>query len=189
MTTTYAKFAILYPVTLSSLVFGLVFVIAWTLFVQFIPIILIRVLFSLGGVFGILSFVRILRATRIVLDKPSQTVIVRKPSLFLVRRQRVIPFSYVGSIGIDYAPEVSGGGGPYGGGTTSEDVWKVSLDIGGSKTEVAHTTNKGDMLHLASEISKFIGRELVDNSAKPEISLTGFFRKVKGFFRKGSTEG
>lgn len=163
-----------------SLIFGLIFVIVWTLIVQIIPVILIRVLFSLAGVYGILAILRRLMAIRVVLDKPTQTVTIRKPSLFLVSRRRIIPFSYVRSVVIDYKPQVSGSGES----STLERAWKVSLNIGSEKFEIAHTTEKADMYYLASEISTFIGRELVDNSAGPEISFQRFFHKVKGFFRK-----
>lgn len=164
-----------------SLIFGLVFCFVWILLVQLIPGILFRVLFSLVGVYGILAILRMPMAIRVALDKPTQTVTIRKPSLFLVRRQRVIPFSYVSSVVIDYDPQPSGGHPQTG--TTWQDAWKVSLNIG-EKFEIAHTTDKEDMFYLASEIRRFIGRELVDNSAKPEVSLQRFFSKVKGFFRK-----
>lgn len=66
--------------------------------------------------------------------------------------------------------------------TTWQDAWKVSLDISGKQFKIDHGTKKADMFYLASGISGFIGRELVDNSAKP--TFEGLFRKVKGFFRK-----
>jgi len=164
-----------------GLIFGLAFVIVWSIIAQFIPIILIRVLFS---VFGILMGLLILRGflgSKIFIDKPTQTVTINKRSFFLASRQRVIPFSDVENVVIDYEQKTSMSG-PHGG-TTSYDAWKVSLDIG-EKVEIKNTTKKANMLYLASEISRFIGRELVDNSAKPESSFTGLFRKVKGFFRK-----
>ncbi len=65
-----------------SLIFGLVFVSVWTLLAQLFDIILFRVLFSLVGVYGILTILRMLMGTRVVLDKPTQTVTVRKPSRF-----------------------------------------------------------------------------------------------------------
>ena len=103
-------------------------------------------------------------AIKTVLDKPSQTVIRRKPSIFFFRRQRVIPFSNVSNVAIDYDPEVAGTSGVE---IWRDDAWKVSLVTGRKKFEIAHTMNKADMLHLANEISKFIEKELVDNSAKP----------------------
>lgn len=141
-----------------SLIFGLVLFIVWTIIAQFIPITLVRVLFSVVGVVGILFILRMFMAIRIVLDKPTQTVTIRKPSLFLVSRQRVIPFSYVRSVVIDYAPEVIVSN--LYRITMSQNSWKVSLNIGGNKFEIAHTTNKADMLYLASEISRFMGKEL-----------------------------
>ncbi len=164
--------------------FRFVFFIVWCIIVQIIPIIPIRILFSVAGVVGILATLRTLIGTRIVIDKLTQTVTISKRSFFLASRQRVILFSDIRSVVIDYEQQTSGGGaGSPHGVSTSYDAWKVSLDIG-EKVEIDDTTNKANMLHLASEISRFIGRELVDNSAKPENSFTGLFRKVKGFFRK-----
>lgn len=65
--------------------------------------------------------------------------------------------------------QVRGGGGPYDGGTTKFDTWEIYLVGVG---EIDHARNRAKMLHLASEISKFIGRELVDNSAKPGDRLS-----------------
>ena len=120
--------------------------------------------------------VQLHRATRIVLDRTTQTITIKQPSLFLVGRKNVIPFSDVSSIVIAYEPEDSG--------EVSVDAWDVWLSTGINKFMVAHTRNKEDMLHIADEISRFIGIELIDNSMKPDRSLTGLFRKVKGFFRK-----
>jgi len=162
-------------------IFGLAFVIIVIIIIaaQFLHVIL-------ASVVGILIGLLILRAVlsgKIVINKSTKTITINKRSFFLTSRQRVIPFSEVRNVVIDYLKITSSSGGPYGGGTTSRDAWKVSLDIGG-KVEIKHTTKKANMLHLASELSKFIGVELVDNSAKPESSSTGLFRKVKGFFRK-----
>ena len=151
----------------SSLILILVFYIVWILLVQFIPVIWVRVLLSLFTVYGILHILlELLVGNRIVLDKPTQTVTIREPSPLLVRKQRVVPFSNVSSVVIDYERWLAGGGAAVV--IWHVDVWKVSLDIG-EKFEIAHTVNEANMLHLANEISRFIGRELVDNSAKPEV--------------------
>ena len=160
-----------------SLILGLVFFTVWVIIAQLIPAILIRVLLSIFGVYQMLAILRMLRAIRIVLDKITQTVTISKPSLFLARRYRVIPFSYVSSVVIDCWLVTSGD-------SMAEAELKVSLNIGGEKFEIAQTTNNVSMRHLASEISTFTGKELIDNSAKPEISFQRFFHKVKGFFRK-----
>ena len=99
---------------------------------QSIPDILPRVLATVVLVYVILGFMCMFMPIRIVLDKPTQTVTVRKLSpFFLVSRKRVIPFSDVKSVVIVYAPEESGGGEHSTG--SSRDAWKVSLNIDGKK--------------------------------------------------------
>ena len=163
------------------LAFALVFFTFWTIVAQIIPIIWVRALFSVVGVVVILAILRALMGAKIVIDKLTQTVTISRPSFFLVSRQRVIPFSDVRSVVIDYKTLTSGGGDTV---ATWQDAWKVSLDISGKRFKIDHRTKKADMFYLASGISEFIGRELVDNSAKPEFTFEGLFGKVKGFFRK-----
>lgn len=155
--------------------FGFVFLIGWTIGVQFIPLIWMRVLFSAVGLVLIYIVLRSPIVTRIAIDKLTQTVTISDRSFFLVSRQLVIPFSAVSSVSITYKQKTGGGGGdPYGGGTTKYDTWEIF--VGSHKID--QSTNKAKMLHLTSEISKFIGRELVDNSAKPESGFRRFFRNV-----------
>ncbi len=165
-----------------GLIFGLVFGIALTFGAQFIPIILMRVLFSAVGVMVILLTLRALIGMRIVIDKPTQTVMIMDRSLFLTSRQRTIPFSEVQNVVLDYEAESSGGGEIRT--TTWHDAWKVSLDIGDKKLKIDYTTNEAKMFHLASDISSFIGTELEDNSAKPESPFGDLFGMGKGLFRK-----
>lgn len=147
-----------------SWTFGFGFLIVWTIIAQAIPIILVRVLFTVVGVVGILHTLRSLIGTKVVIDRFAQTITTNKRSFLLVSRQRVIPFSDVRTVVIDYEQKTYPGG--FHGGGTTRDAWKVYLDTA-KKTEIDHKANKANMLHLASEISKFIGTELVDNSAKP----------------------
>ncbi|MFC2067988.1 hypothetical protein ACFLTP_03135 [Chloroflexota bacterium] len=158
-------------------------IVGWVCIIAFIFVIIAfpwpliaRVLSSLVVIFLILNMVQLHRATSIALDRTTQTITIKQPSLFWVDRTNVIRFSDVGSIVIAYEPEDQG--------EVSYDAWDVWLSTGSNKFVVAHTSNKEDMLHLADEISRFIGTELEDKSARSESSSTGFFRKVKGFFRK-----
>ncbi len=160
-------------------IFGLAFVVIVIIIIaaQFFPVILASVVGILIGLF----ILRAVLSGNIVIDKSTTTITISKYSLFLTNRSRVIPFSEVRNVRIDYRPltYVS----EYG--RSSRDAWDVSLNIG-EKVEIKTTTKKAKMLQLASDISKFISTELVDNSAKPESS-TGLFRKVKGFFGRGSS--
>jgi len=143
--------------------FIFVFLIGWTIGVQFIPIIWMRVLLSVGGLVIIYIVLRSPIVTRIAIDKLAQTVTISNRSFFLVSRQRVIPFSAVRSVRINYEQRAvrSGGGfSAYGGGTKKFDTWEVF--IGPHKIDLSK--NREKMLHLASEISKFIGRELVGSN-------------------------
>lgn len=136
------------------------------------------------GTVGALFALGMVAGNRVVIDRSTQAITMGKRPFLLIHRQRVIPFSNVGSVVIEYEP-ITSGGGQYS--TTARDAWKVSIDIVGKKLKIDHTTNKANMFHLASDISSFIGTELVDNSAKPEFSFAGLFHKVKGFFRKGGS--
>lgn len=154
-------------------IIALVFAIVLSIVAQLIPIIWGRVLLTVFGLVLALHILGRLMDTMIVIDKSTQTVTIRERSFFLASRQHIIPFSDVRGVVIDYEQKESDGGS---GGPTSHDAWKVSLDIGGKRSEIDHTTKKADMFYLASEISRFIGTELVDNSAKPESLFRRFFR-------------
>ena len=141
-------------ILLASPPLGIVLLVLWAMFV-------------LGQLLG----------NRIVLDKGTQSITIEKRHFLLIRTRRVIPFSDVGTVVIDYEAEITSyrtGG--------SRDAWRVSIDIVGKKLSIDRTSNKANMFDLASEISSFIGTEQVDNSAKPEMLLVRLFDKV---FRKG----
>lgn len=155
-------------------VVGLVFPIIMITFALFIPYMPYKVIFALFGLFAIWLLLREFIGDTIILDKPTQTVTMRKPSLYLFTRQHIILFSQVSSVALDYEE-----------GWHQEadyDLWRVSLNIGGGKSEITQASEEADMYTLAKEISTFIGKELVDNSAKPETPPGRLFRWVKGFF-------
>ena len=128
-----------------------------------------------GGSFG----------NKVIIDKLTQNITVDSGFLFF-RRQRVIPFSDVRNIVIDYEQKVSE--------KRAHDAWKVSINNVGKKLKIDHTRNKASMFHLASEISSFIGTELVDNSAivrlfdKAERLFVKVFRKGEQARRKEAIE-
>lgn len=104
--------------------------------------------------------VRWLIGKRIVLEKSTNSVILKAPSLLLVRQKRIIPFAEVNSVEMTYKSIHSGGSyGPY-----NRAGWQVSLDTGGQMVKIDHTTNRENMLYLADKISKFMGKEVVDRS-------------------------
>ena len=95
---------------------------------------------------------------KIFIDKVNQNVVVKKRILLFPRRQRVIPFSAVMGVVIDYEPP--SGGGPYG--RSSPASWKVSLHMGNESIKIEQTTNQWGMWSLAYEIAKLIGKEIID---------------------------
>ena len=106
--------------------------------------------------------VRRLIGKRIVLEKSTNSVILKAPSLLLVHQKRIIPFAEVNSVAITYESIYSGG--QYG---RHRAGWQVSLNTGGQRVKIDHTTDRENMLYLADKISKFMGKEVVDNSEPP----------------------
>jgi len=140
-------------------------------------IILIYPLTSIGlltGFFGFLLLVvtliliyfgvRILVGRRIILDKLTESVILESPSLLLIRKKRIISFTDVKGVQIRYKKWLQGGW--FGQGGFDNDGWQVSLDTGGKMVKMDHRNSRENMSHLANKISKFIGKELADHSAK-----------------------
>jgi hypothetical protein len=148
-----------------SWIFGFGIIIVWIIIVQGVPDILARVLLSVFGLVMIVIILRPIIGRKIVIDKFAQTTKIEERTLLLKSRQRVIHFSDVRSVVIHYEQKKYLGGGVMGGGGWASDAWKVYLD-NAKKDEIDHKTNKANMLHLTSEISKFIGTEIVDNSDK-----------------------
>ena len=112
---------------------------------------------------GIYIGVRRLMGKRIVLEKFTNSVILKAPSLLLVRQKRIIPFAEVNSVEMTYKSIHTGGS--YGG--YNRAGWQVSLDTGDQMVKIDHTTDRENMLYLADKISKFMGKEVVDNSEPP----------------------
>ncbi len=108
--------------------------------------------------------VRILVGRRIILDKSTDSVILESPSLLLIRKKRIIPFTDVKGVEITHKKWTQGGW--FGVGGFDNDGWQVSLDTGGKKVKMDHRNNRENMSHLANKISKFMGKELADHSAK-----------------------
>ena len=121
-------------------------------------------LYSLGKIFG----------TKFVVDKLAQTVGIHERCFLLIHRQRVIPFQDITSVDIDYKKKWGLWGSQA---LVRRSAWQVSLNVGGEKLKIDHTTNKANMCNLASEVSIFMGKELVDNSEIPGTSFERFFRE------------
>lgn len=131
----------------------------------FIAAAVIMGLYALGKVVG----------DKIVIDRTAESITVEKRHFLLIRRRRVVSLSAVRSVVIDYksqreSPRSLGGSWQY---LTVTDAWEVSLDTGGKKFKIDDTGKKVDMLDLANRISRFIGKELIDNSKTPESSSKG----------------
>ena len=116
-------------------------------------------LYSLGKLFRV----------KVVLDKTAESIIIEKRPFLLLDRQRVIPFSAVKAVAIDYARErpkwwhmnnttILG--------ESEGEVWKVALETEAETIEIAHTHKRWGMpvRSLAREISRFLRKELEDHS-------------------------
>lgn len=142
------------------------------IFLRTIPITVVWVILLVLGLVGVLITLHALFPSRILIDKPAQTLTISKRSFFLTSRQRVIPFSDVRSVRIDYKQKTSprSYGSTYSVGGTSQDAWEVSLDIGDENFKIDHTTKRADMLELASEIRRFVGKEPPEPTREELIS-------------------
>ena len=96
---------------------------------------------------------------KIVIDKISQNIVIKTELFLFIRTERIIPFTAVTSVTFDYIMVYSRHG---------KDTWKVSIDLVGEKGKIDRTSNRRDIFYLARQISKFIGKELVDNSVEHE---------------------
>ena len=115
----------------------------------------------------IYSGVRILMGRRVILDKSTDSVILESPSLLLTRKKRIIPFTAVKGVEITNTKwKQWTQGGTFRQEGFDSGGWQVSLDTGGKMVKIDHRSNRENMSYLANKISKFIGKELVDHSAK-----------------------
>lgn len=121
-------------------------------------------LYSLGKIFG----------TKFVVDKLTQTVGIHERRFLLIHRQRVILFRDVTSVDIDYKKRWGLWGAQA---LVRRSAWQVCLNVVDGKVKIDHTTNKANMYNLASRVSNFVGKELVDNSEIPGTSFERFFRE------------
>jgi len=136
-------------------------------------------------VLWILFILGLLIGNRVILKKATQTITFEKRHFLMISTRRVIPFSEVRSVVIDYEAEASSRRRLSG----QVDAWKVSINIIGEKLKIDRTTNKENMVHLASEISSFIGTEQVDKSMKPDMLLVSFIKKAEELFVKVFRKG
>ena len=116
----------------------------------------------------------ILMTKKIAIDKLTESITVESRYLLLVHRQRVIPFSAVRSVVVDYKYVSSSQGG-------GRDFWTVSLNAHSKKVQIGSGSNEGDMYGLANAISRIIKKEIEVNSNKPESDI---FKK-KAFHKDG----
>jgi len=77
-------------------------------------------------------------AEKIAIDKLAESITVESRYLLLIHRQRVIPFSAVRSVVIDYKYVSSSQGG-------GRDFWTVSLNTHNKKVQIGSGSNEDDM--------------------------------------------
>jgi hypothetical protein len=144
----------------SFLVFAIIFIYPLVVLLMSLLGVLLIVVALIFIYFG----VRILMGRRIILDKSTDSVILESPSLLLIRKKHIIPFTDVKGVEITYKKWRRGDW--FGQGGFDNDGWQVSLDTGGKMVKMDHRNSRENMSHLANKISKFIGKELADHSAK-----------------------
>ena len=99
---------------------------------------------------------------RVVINRLAENIIKEKWYFLLVRRRQIVPFWQVTGVVVDYR-RVSGA-------TRAHGMWEVYLDISGQrvrKLEIERTRSEEEVRHMAGEISRYIGKELIMNSSKP----------------------
>ena len=145
-----------------------VFMVAVSLAFFYPPVVIIISVFlglySLGKIIG----------TKFAVNKLTQTVGIHERRFLLIHRQRVILFRDITSVDIDYKKKWGLWGAQA---LVRRSAWQVSLNVAGEKLKIDHTTNKADMYNLASRVSNFVGKELVDNSEIPGTAFERFFRE------------
>lgn len=119
------------------------------------------------------------RIFKVVIDKPTQSIVIHERYLWLIHRQHAVAFSAVMSVDVDYKWGKRGGSVHVDGGGTWvqedwlwEKTWQLSLDVGSNKVEIDLTreyiSQKGrigrgtvetDMQVLARRIRTLIGTE------------------------------
>jgi len=114
----------------------------------FVVLTVASVLYGLEGLIG---------GNKVIIDKLTGSIRLSRRYLLLIERRRVISLSSTEKVTVNYSPIVTQ--------QHRTDAWKVSLS-GHEWVNIEHSRNKANMLYLASEISRFIGKELIDNSAK-----------------------
>jgi hypothetical protein len=114
------------------------------------------VLYGIGEFFG----------NRVVIDRLTDSATVKKRYFLLIPRKRAISLSTVRNVVVDYR-RISGAG------RMNVEEWYISLSTDGEKAQkfrIGQADKRAYALHIASEISGFIEKGLVDNSAKPGFS-------------------
>ncbi len=113
------------------------------------------VLYGIGEFFG----------NRVVIDRLTDSATVKKRYFLLIPRKRAISLSTVKNVVVDYR-RISGAG------RIDVEEWQISLSTDGEKDQkfrIGQADKRAYALYIASEIGSFIGKGLVDNSAKPGI--------------------
>lgn len=102
---------------------------------------------------------------KIIIDNVTGRIVVENRFFFFFCSRRVIPFSAVTNVVLDYKRgSISTSG-------SSPSEWKVSLDVGSEPVKIAQSKEGRDMRSKAYVISEFMGKEMIDNAAKSEPSI------------------
>lgn len=101
----------------------------------------------------------------VIIDKPTESIIVRKPLIWFIPRWRNISFSALMSVDVDHKKVKmqtivgSHAGMVFPVSESWHDAWRVSLNTGDKKIKIDQTGSEADMQYLAREMRRFIGME------------------------------
>jgi len=104
------------------------------------------------------------RGKEIIIDKSTQNIVLEARPLVGFRKQHVISFSMITSVVIDYRRKSLGI-------TGRNDVWQISLntgDIEAPNIKIDYSSEEQYIFDLARAISVLIGKEVRENSIKPD---------------------
>ncbi len=107
---------------------------------------------------------RLHKGQEVIIDSSTRSIILERRAFFIFPKRRVISFSLVTSVVIDYRHKgihIRGNG----------DLWQISLNTNDTRAQnikMDHSDEEEYTYDLAEVISQLIGKEIKENSTKPD---------------------
>ena len=138
-----------YRAGMAVAVLGFLAFLAMSIYFQVVPI-------SIMCGIGVLVFGGAFIGTRIVVSRPTGTVVIGKRPLLFFLSRREIPFASIGNVDIRHQAlrEPTGRGGSS---LTKSDYWQVVLNTDGQAIHVVRSKDYHGMHNLAKTIGEFTG--------------------------------